>query len=235
MTLKKTKGRNGLPCWKFDERDAAGSRIRKSFYNQAEALRFAADFRERKTRHITEPNRRKFHEAAESYLRDRRDCRTYSKMKHYTLCLLEHFGPHWLDDITVIDVGRYRDRLRERHSVYRTNRELEVLAAVLNHAEENQWITRAPKVKKVPGETPRERYLKPEEIQRLFQNENKPGKRLLLGVLLFTGMRKSDVISLEWEHVDLKQGLILNRNSKAAHLKRGKRKTQRWVPIADPL
>jgi len=234
MSIKKFKGKDGMPAWQFDHRDIAGKRIRKIFYNEADALRFEATFLDRKRHNVVEPQRRKFREAAESYLHDRKDRRSYDKMEYYVLCIFERFSDQWLDQITIQDVRQYRDQLKSKYSVYRANRELEVLSAVLRHAEEEQWIRKAPKVRKLTGETSRERFLSPEEIQRLFRHETRPPKRLLLGVLLYTGMRKSDVISLEWEHVDLEQRLILNRNTKTSHRRRGKGH-MRWIPIADPL
>jgi integrase len=63
------------------------------------------------------------------------------------------------------------------------------------------------KVKLLKGEAKRVRFLLPGEIQRLLSNcadHLKP----IVTVALHTGMRKSELLNLKWEQVNLEQGII---------------------------
>lgn len=63
------------------------------------------------------------------------------------------------------------------------------------------------KVKLLKGEVERVRFLLPGEIQRLLSNcadHLKP----IVTVALHTGMRKSELLNLKWEQVNLEHGII---------------------------
>ena len=52
----------------------------------------------------------------------------------------------------------------------------------------------------------RERYLSPDEVQRLFAElDRSPQPQIgqIIRLLLFTGARKREVLDARWEHVDM--------------------------------
>lgn len=53
------------------------------------------------------------------------------------------------------------------------------------------------------------------------------GERLLVGLMLYAGLRASEARGLDWEDIELGERKLLVR--------RGKGAKQRWVPIARPL
>jgi integrase len=70
-------------------------------------------------------------------------------------------------------------------------------------------------------ETPRERFLSPDELKRLGEaladadaKGESPYVTAAIRLLLFTGARLNEILSLEWSHVDLKANLLRLPDSK---------------------
>jgi len=70
------------------------------------------------------------------------------------------------------------------------------------------------------------RYLTNEEVARLV-DECAEHLRPIINLALYTGMRKSEIINLQWEDLDLDQRLIYVRTSKSGY--------SREIPMADPV
>jgi integrase len=88
------------------------------------------------------------------------------------------------------------------------------------------------KVKHLPLEPGRTRYLSADEERRLMQTEHM-GRgliRSIVRVALGTGMRKEEVLSLCWSHVDLQRNLIFVAKPKCRN---DKRKTKGMPVSAD--
>jgi integrase len=62
------------------------------------------------------------------------------------------------------------------------------------------------------------RYLSSEEFRLIYAAEQKPLLRQIYLVALLTGQRCSDVLRLQWEHIDLQRAVIRTRNTKANRL-----------------
>jgi integrase len=56
-------------------------------------------------------------------------------------------------------------------------------------------------------EEPKERILTEQEIRRLIENSEAPLRHIIL-VALNTGMRKSEILNLGWDQVNLEEGFI---------------------------
>ena len=102
------------------------------------------------------------------------------------------------------------------------NRAYDVLSAMLNHAALNDIIERNPiiKVSKFPQQK-RERFLSIEELNRLgeaLHSEEENGTNLFalnaIKLLLFTGARKNEVLSLQWNFIDWERSLANLPDSK---------------------
>ena len=121
-------------------------------------------------------------------------------------------GRHRISDVIRADVAAFHHDLRDRP--YQANRALGVLCKMLNLAEE--WGLRPDgsnpcrHIRKY-REIKRERYLTKEELQRLSQvlsdaQANKtetPFALAAIGLLILTGARLTEILTLKWEHVDL--------------------------------
>jgi integrase len=83
------------------------------------------------------------------------------------------------------------------------NRYLAVIRCLLRAArEEWQWVDSAPKVRLLPGEVERDRWLNREESSRLIA-ACPPHLAALVRFALATGCRAGEITGLEWNRVDL--------------------------------
>ncbi len=130
-------------------------------------------------------------------------------------------GSRKVASVTREDIGRLHHQLRDKP--IQANRTVALLSKMFNLAE--VWGMRPPGTNPCRSvtkyrEKKRERYLSTEELRRLGEairasEGTEPWSALLaLRLLLLTGMRSGEVLTLRWEHVDLEHGLLLLPDSK---------------------
>jgi integrase len=121
-------------------------------------------------------------------------------------------GNHRVTEVTRADVAKLHHDLR--HIAYDANRCLEMISKMFNLAE--MWGLRPdgsnPRkhIKKYPEEK-RERFLSPAELRRVgevLREMEAEGVELLFAIaatrlLILTGCRLSEIMTLQWEHVDV--------------------------------
>lgn len=145
------------------------------------------------------------------------------------LHILPQFGNRKMDRIRRIDVVTWQNQLREGELAPGTcNRILSLLRFVFSCAI--RWAVLAVGQNPCQGVVPfddngaRERYLSSEEARRLIAELDSHPKRqsaLAIKLLLYTGARKSEVLSARWEHVDLERRLLtvpLSKSGKVRHI-----------------
>lgn len=76
--------------------------------------------------------------------------------------------------------------------------------AVWNHACENGWCEFRRWRRPTVSQAKKTRYLTPQEAKRLYESCNPKLKPLYI-FLLYTGVRRSEALSLKWEDIDLKK------------------------------
>jgi integrase len=120
--------------------------------------------------------------------------------------LLPWFGELSLEQVDHTGVRRFHTALGSQHP-YRANRVLALLSKFFSflRVRPNPCLG----VEKFK-ERKRDRLMTPEEIQTLLSSELPPPLRLLA----LTGLRKSEVLSLRWEWIDLQRQLIQLPDSK---------------------
>jgi integrase len=147
----------------------------------------------------------------------------YEYQRAVELFINPALGRHRINDVQRADVGRFHHDLRDRP--YQANRALGVLSKMMNIAEE--WGLRIDgsnpcrHVKKY-RELKRERYLTKEELRRLgvvltqaqTNSTESPFAIAALGLLVLTGARLSEILTLRWDNVDLENGLLRLPDSK---------------------
>lgn len=141
--------------------------------------------------------------------------------------LLPALGTRKLFAITRKDVEKIHRKMADT-PIY-ANRMLALASKMFALAE--AWEERPPYSNPCRGierykENARKRYLTGEELARLgaaineAQEDEDPEKRitrhhaLLFRLLLFTGCRLNEILTLKWEHVDLENGVLLLPDSK---------------------
>lgn len=143
--------------------------------------------------------------------------RTFRKLDPY-------LGHLYLDQITGDVVWKVIEGEQKKGNLPATvNRYLCVLRALLRMArDEWQWIAGFPKIKMLPGEVERDRWLTREEAARLIA-VCPPHLAALVRFALATGCRAGEIKGLEWNRVDLDRS--------TAWLNQTKNGTPRGVPL----
>lgn len=132
-------------------------------------------------------------------------------------------GQQKVTDVTRADINRFHHKLRDKP--YAANRALAVLSKMMSLAEE--WGLRPEgsnpcrSVRKYK-EKKHERYLSREELARLgrtLEQAEEAGSEgpFVVGairLLVLTGARLSEILTLQWSHVDLENGVLRLPDSK---------------------
>ncbi len=154
--------------------------------------------------------------------------------------LEEYFGAKKLREITPILVEKYRMERRKAPKVRQKklkngelpkqpklvcsasiNREVSILRKMFSIAVENGWIDKNPylarKVKPLREDSRRERFLEPSEEKNLLGQctDNYEYLKPILICALHTGMRKSEILNLKWQYIDLDKGYITVTQTKS--------------------
>jgi integrase len=112
------------------------------------------------------------------------------------------------------------------------NRGMAICKSLINYAIANEYTKENPFDRHHQiSIKPRERILKPDEMTRFFESISmeRPIYRDVIMILLFTGQRKTCVLSMEWDEID-----ITNRMWRIP-TKKMKGKTAHSVPLIDIL
>jgi len=116
-----------------------------------------------------------------------------------------------IKSLTASRVASYRDERLQQVSAGTVIRELAYLSAIINHARRD-WGIQASNpvamVKKPPSPKGRDRIMDLEELERLFTFLQPTARRNawmlpLVKFALETAMRRGEILSLRWDHIDL--------------------------------
>jgi len=134
-------------------------------------------------------------------------------------------GPLMLDEITLDVIGGVKAGKLKTAGKSTANRYLGLVRAILLRARDDwEWIDKAPKVKLFKEAPGRERSITMEQAATLL-GELPAHQRDIVIFALATGLRQSNVLGLEWSHVDLA----------ARHARVGAGQSKNRRPIAVPL
>lgn len=144
----------------------------------------------------------KEHEHKRSYRDDERSGNWWKEqLKSAQVIMLEDLTPEIVRDIRDEELGR--EGRRGPIKVATVNRKLAFLRSVLRAAQlEWRWMEQPLKIKLLPGEGQRERYLEPHEVERLVAALPEPFNFMAL-FAVSTGLRQGNVLGLKWSQVNL--------------------------------
>lgn len=122
---------------------------------------------------------------------------------------INRFFSQWLHrrmcDITCLEVQKLYQKIVDEHGIFQANRSLERLKAIYNKAIEWGWQGDNPaRLIKRYREKIRERFIQPEEMPYLIQslnNEPSVTARDYFWLLLFTGARKTNMLTMRWDQI----------------------------------
>lgn len=130
------------------------------------------------------------------------------KKQRLELHLIPFFGEKPISQNTTFDIERYKKHRKDLNAKHGTiNRELALISHLLNMAVDWSWIRHRPcKIKKFKEEPSRFTYLTTEQCQRLlYEASRHPNPHLypFIFIALNTCMRKSEILSIRIENIDL--------------------------------
>lgn len=123
--------------------------------------------------------------------------------------LNKEFETKSIQEINTWQIEKWKTKKKEEVKPATVNRELALLKHMFTKAIEWGVVKENPakKVKLFKGEVKRVRYLMADEIQRLLSNCSDYLKPIVT-VAVHTGMRKGELLDLQWDWVNLEQGII---------------------------
>jgi len=198
-----------------------GKPIRRTAgYNKADAQKLLAETISKiHNGEYFKPKDKTFKEFTEIWLEDYAKKRIRERtFKTYQGTIRNHLNPYFgkmrMGEITEEKVQRFITKLLEIRSVKTANNTLKQLKTILRIAKRWKYIQYNPAwdIENIPEEHKEMDYLTPEEVRLLLKHAREPFRTLLL-VAIFTGMRRSEILALQWGDVDWNSNTVFVRRS----------------------
>ncbi|MGC2424104.1 MAG: site-specific integrase [Nitrospirota bacterium] len=157
---------------------------------------------------------RPFDELAHEYLEWAKRQRSYRQKAEQIKLLKEEFKGFSLKEFTTKAVEQYQSkRLEAGKKPATVNKAIAIIKHMFTKAEEWGWIDDLTlkgvhRVKNIQENNMRLKYLEAEQEEALISNCKAHLKPVVITALK-TGMRKSEILGLTWDRVDLRNSLIL--------------------------
>jgi len=210
--------RKDSPYWWISYTDASGQRIRQSSGTADRKEAAAIEAKRRYESHQqqqwgTEPQRA-FDELILAYLRETQSKKTHDRDKYSAKRLYQHLSGIAINTLSPQDINNYkRARLAEGVKDGTIIKELRLLSAAINHAK-HEWGWDIPNI--VTGRVPKKpqgklRWLTRDEYHRLLDSAKKTKADYLpefITIAVNTGMRRGEILGLEWSRVDFGKRLV---------------------------
>lgn len=167
---------------------------------------------------------RTWQEAVVRYLTIKANLRSFRDIQRICRMLDPYLGTLTLNQINGDVIWSVvQGQLKKGNTPATVNRYLALMRNLLKMArDEWQWIDGIPKIRLLPGEVERDRWLTREEADRLIA-ASPEHLAALIRFALATGCRAREITGLEWNRVDL--------NRRTAWLNKTKNGTPRGVPL----
>ncbi len=222
------KTQSGIIRWYLDYRDAKGKRVLRVAAHATSREEAVLELKaavllehERACGISGSPKRIKFSEFSLMYVDNyaKVNKRSWRDDKyHLDASMVPYFGKLELQEITPLEIEKYRAvRLEEGVSKSTVNREITILKKMFNLAIDWNFAQVNPVLKiKLFSEknTMKERILTDEEEEKLLAGCPDYLKPIVI-MALHTGMRRGEILNLEWAQVDLAKRTILVKNTKS--------------------
>lgn len=228
--------RSDSPYYWASYTDASGQRVRCSTgirkstagRREAEALLAKWKLEAHEVKHWNREPSRSFEDVMVEYMREAVNRRSAESIRCFVKELRTSFAGRAMEELRAADIAAHIYRRREDGLANSSiNRELEVLSAAINHVRNKlEWGLPNPVTGRMLKEPEaRVRWITRDESVRLLtaaKESRSPYLADLFTLALNTGMRREEMLGLEWKRVDLHAGLI---HLEAHHTKSGKRRS----------
>jgi integrase len=214
--------------WWIDAVLPNGERVRQSARTEdrgaAEAYLAQLKLAAYKEAHFGIKPKRSWQEAVVRYLALKANLRSIGDVRRICRNLDPYLGHLNLDEISGDTIWAVvQGEMKKGNMPATINRYLATIRALLRMArDEWQWITTFPKIRLLPGEVERDRWLNREEAECLIRSCPEH-LAAIVRFALATGCRAREITGLEWVRVDLQR--------KTAWLNQTKNGTPRGVPL----
>jgi len=193
--------------WWIDFITPSGQRIRRSARTEdkkaAQELHDKLKAESWRIEQIGEKPKRSWDEAALRWLNETSHKKTHSHDVANIRWFQQFFRGKLLTELTKDLISEVAEIKRKEFSPTTANRYLALIRAILKRAmNEWEWIDRVPHIRLYRLPKNRVRWLKPEQVQILL-NELPEHLADLVRFSLGTGLRKANVLGLEWSQVDM--------------------------------
>lgn len=149
------------------------------------------------------------------WYKETRRVSSYRRYREISNVIIKFFKPYCpVSKIDLVSVENYKIwRQRQGVSLVTINKELRFLSTLINKAVEFKWIQnhelyrRPILIRGVKSE--RLRYLSEKEERRLLKAIKNPLLKDIVIFALNTGLRKSEILNLKWDEVDLRLKCII--------------------------
>lgn len=234
------KLRKNSPYWYGEYTDAAsGDRVRRSTgtsdRKEAEAIEAKWKLEAFQAKQWGKQPSRAFDELMLAYLKATEDEKRSARRDKYSAKhLYQFFTGHQLETLKGSDIRAYIEARKSDGAAQGTiNREIGLFSSAINYAR-NEWDWDIPNPvmgKRLREPEGRTRWLTQEEAALLIKAAQTDPRAThlpdLIRLAVNTGMRKGEMLGLNWQRVDLKANLV---HLGAEHTKAGKRRS---VPLND--
>lgn len=149
-----------------------------------------------------------FKELFEQYMErySKREKRSWKYDEREVNKFLSHWFKRKISSISKQEIQNLHEKIREENGLYQANRILERIRSIYNKAIEWGWNGGNPSlgIKKFKEQS-RDRFIYPEEMPKFFESlkvEENETVRDYVWLSLFTGARKSNVLSMRWSDIN---------------------------------
>jgi integrase len=142
----------------------------------------------------------------------------------------------FIDNITEAKIEKYKETRQKKVSVSTVNIELNILKVMLNRAVLQKWIPKNPVPNIILIKNTKKKtlsFLSKREVKD-FLKACPEYLKLMVKVMVSSGMRIGETIYLEWKDIDFSLGQIKIRNKPELEFN-PKNKKERVIPVPDDL
>ncbi len=227
------KRSNGIFYLKYFDEPGSEKRISTKVKTKREALSFISRFKkqlEAKSTAIVI----KYDTAKEKYLQY---CKINYSKKYHTIMkeTLDNFG-NTIGNIEVKRIIKDDCQLfiseKYKTAKYSAHQQFRNLRTFFNWCIANDYLETSPTAKIKPPKLPEKKpvWINENEFLEILNKETKEELKDIYSLLFYTGLRANELLSLEWDNIDLENRMIHLRNTSSFTTKSG---AERDLPLND--